>query len=340
MNPVTLLPIIGKVIDTASDFLKSKHNIDEQNIQNEKIKEQNRHEGDMNKDKLIEQAAKNSQRNLEKSQSNEDAARQREYKAMESEKNEYIDHLQRTEILLESKMANSEKHLNQIMEYRGSFLDEKHCMLNSIYDEKDKSFNRALSIMNDIVDDGMDAFSNYSEHRNTIEEVTEYKAVIIEANNKIRDELAVIRSDISRLTNDLMKEEAKYDQLIELKCSLNNNDYRNQFIRVSTSMLETANKINDEEIYLIKKEHEKRNGDEKLHIINSQIRSMERKEFDALSSIKASFYAQKIIHDMSFNGKIRSDGNINVLGNDKSLYPAGDVIDVRLQSDSIKTLDH
>ena len=37
----------------------------------------------------------------------------------------------------------------------------------------------------------------------------------------------------------------------------------------------------------------KRNGDEKLHIINSQIRSMERKEFDALSSIKASFYAQK-----------------------------------------------
>lgn len=49
---------------------------------------------------------------------------------------------------------------------------------------------------------------------------------------------------------------------------------------------------------------------------------------------------KKIIHDMSFNGKIRSDGNINVLGNDKSLYPAGDVIDVRLQSDSIKTLDH
>jgi len=143
MNPVTLLPIIGKVIDTASDFLKSKHNIDEQNIQNEKIKEQNRHEGDMNKDKLIEQAAKNSQRNLEKSQSNEDAARQREYKAMESEKNEYIDHLQRTEILLESKMANSEKHLNQIMEYRGSFLDEKHCMLNSIYDpESETSFSK------------------------------------------------------------------------------------------------------------------------------------------------------------------------------------------------------
>ena len=87
-----------------------------------------------------------------------------------------------------------------------------------------------------------------------------------------------------------------------------------------------------------------------MKIVNNQIQSIERKEFDKLSSVKASFYAQKAIcsmsawnmsaRNMSVEKMIQGNGNIEVLKNVKSPFPRDDVIDAQLQTDNIKRLEH
>lgn len=259
---------------------------------------------------------KRSQQSLEKAWEDTDKAKQREHEAKEKERlaimesahskvEAYKEKLSYAERLLEEKAKITEKYMNEKIEYSDKFRGEMLHVAQSIYDEKDRSFKQALTIFDEIVTHGLDAFFDHEHYSKNINKINEIKRRILKDNKEINDDLVIINNDIYRISLELAKEEAKYDKVVEIKDRLNKDDSKKELIKMSISILKITADLNDKELSLIKREDEKKLSDEKLSFIDDQLSCMERKDLDALSSIKSSFFAQKKINDL-INKKTKS----------------------------------
>lgn len=237
--------------------------------------------------------------NIDDLKNERDFNRQDAIEAQKSEKESIKSMVVQSIIHAKEKLHITEAHYQNMISVQNEFNSKLFYVAQSIYNSQDQRFKEALTILDNIINDGTEAFNAHLNHADALKKLEAIQRDIYTENTKINNQIAILNYDIDRFNNDLVKEEAKYDKTIEFKDKLDNVDFDKELVKMSIAILKIADTINAREISLLKIENEKELNDEKLNIINDQIDLLKRKDFDALSSIKASFYAQKKVVEIS-----------------------------------------